>query len=103
MQKKCNEMIGSILQGQLAGEIKVSLDGTMKIRAQDAYGATMTLTSYVNKQNGYQEGGFTALPTKMTPSERKVEAKRLKDQDFSQSDIADRLGVSQKTISNDLK
>lgn len=39
---------------------------------------------------------------KLTPPERKSEAKRLRKQGLTQSEIADRLGCSQKTISNDL-
>ena len=42
------ELIDSLLSGRLTGEIKILPDRTMKIRAQDDQGATMTLTSDAN-------------------------------------------------------
>lgn len=97
------ELIESLLSGRLTGEIKVSLDGTMKIRAQDAKGATMTLTGYINEHTGYQERGFSALPRKLSPVERREEVQRLAATGMTQQAIAERLGVSQKTVSNDIK
>lgn len=97
------ELIANLLGGRLAGEIKVFRDGTVKIRAQDEQGATMTLTGYVNERTGYREGGFSALPQKLSPSERREEVQRLAAAGMTQQAIAERLGVSQKTVSNDLK
>lgn len=97
------EIIDDLLCGRLAGEIKVSLDGTVKIRAQDAQGATMTLTGYVNERTGYREGGVSVLPQKLSPTERREEVRRLAATGMTQQSIAGRLGVSQKTVSNDVK
>lgn len=97
------EIIDNLLCGRLAGEIKVSLDGTVKIRAQDARGATMTLTGYVNERTGYREEGVSVLPQKLSPTERREEVRRLAAIGMTQQSIAERLGVSQKTVSNDVK
>lgn len=97
------ELIDHILNGRLTGEIKVTKDRVLKVRAQDDTGATMTLSSYLDPATGYREAGYSALPRKMTPAERKAEVHRLTNDGFTQQEIAGRLGVSQKTISNDTK
>lgn len=102
MAHQRQELIDSLLEGRLTGEIKILPDRTMKIRAQDDQGATVTLTSYVNDRTGYREGGFTALPQKLTPTERREEVQRLAKAGLTQQAIAERLGVSQKTVSNDI-
>lgn len=103
MTHQRQELIDNLLDGRLTGEIKILPDGTMKIRAQDDQGAIMTLTSYTNDRTGYREGGFTALPRKLSPTERREEASRLAATGLTQQAIAERLGVSQKTVSNDIK
>mgnify|MGYP003583468715 FL=1 len=51
--------------------------------------------------NGYREQRVTSFQG--SPDDRKQVAKQLRRDGLSQTAIADRLGVSQKTISNDLK
>ena len=62
-----------------------------------------TITRFSN----YSGNGFTERTVSkcvpLTPSERQEEARRLSRQKLTQIDIAERLGVSQKTISNDLR
>ncbi|HAT3809591.1 TPA: helix-turn-helix domain-containing protein [Morganella morganii] len=51
--------------------------------------------------NGFAEGSMSVFVPRSI-EERRVEARRLKDTGLSQVEVAARLGVSQKTISNDL-
>lgn len=51
--------------------------------------------------HGYQEQRLTSFDG--STEDRKLAAKQLRRQGLSQAAIADRLGVSQKTISNDLR
>jgi DNA-binding NarL/FixJ family response regulator len=56
--------------------------------------------------NSYQGNGFTegTMSTFQPGSEaRKFEAVRLRENGLTQQEIANRLNLSQKTISNDLK
>ncbi|HGM7333814.1 TPA: hypothetical protein ACKQCJ_000090 [Stenotrophomonas maltophilia] len=46
---------------------------------------------------------MSAISGKLDPADRKVEARRLREGGMSQVKISKRLGVSQKTISDDLK
>ncbi|MFJ1311875.1 helix-turn-helix domain-containing protein [Agrobacterium sp. P15N1-A] len=52
--------------------------------------------------NGFQEQ-IVSLCAALSPRERRIEAKKLRKEGLSQTAIAARLGVSQKTISNDLE
>lgn len=51
--------------------------------------------------NGFQEQ-IMSVCTALAPHERRIEARKLRKEGLSQMAIAARLGVSQKTISNDL-
>lgn len=51
--------------------------------------------------NGFQEQ-IISVCAALEPRERRIEAKKLRKEGMSQTAIAARLGVSQKTISNDL-
>ncbi|EUB98250.1 Transposase IS30-like HTH domain containing protein [Rhizobium sp. CF080] len=51
--------------------------------------------------NGFQEQ-IMSVSAALQPRERRIEAKKLRKEGMSQTAIAARLGVSQKTISNDL-
>jgi DNA-binding NarL/FixJ family response regulator len=103
MAQQQEELIDNLLRGRLAGEIKVSIDGTLKIRAQDTQGATVTFTGYVNERTGYREEGLSILPQRLSPTDRREEVRRLAAAGLTQQAIAERLGVSQKTVSNDIK
>lgn len=52
--------------------------------------------------SGFQEQTLSVCAV-LSVEDRKIEAKRLKKEGMSQAAIGERLGVSQKTISNDLK
>lgn len=52
--------------------------------------------------SGFQEQTLSVCAV-LSLNDRRIEAKRLKKEGMSQAAIGERLGVSQKTISNDLK
>ena len=97
-QKVAQKLIDRMAQ-QGASEINISIKGdSIKCTAKTATG-TATLNELVF--NGYREQTRTFAP-KLSISERRSTAKRLQKNGHTQQEIADRLGVSQKTISNDL-
>ena len=72
---------------------------TITGRTQD--GVIIRHSAY--ETNGYQERSMTRCDSGRLPrAKRKTEAKRLSKQGLTQSEIAERLGCSQKTVSNDL-
>lgn len=102
MHSGLQHVVQGLLTGQLWGEIKVQRDGTMEIHAADQSGNHATMTHYLGV-SGYRESSMSAISGKLDPADRKVEAKRLRESGMSQVKISKRLGVSQKTISDDLK
>lgn len=80
------------------------------IRIVDGYdhnGQKITMKTHISNNNPSQSNGFRSQTVTVCDSlsieERRKVAKQLKDEEkLSQKDIADRLGVSQKTISTDL-
>lgn len=70
--------------------------GQVTITGTSQDGKHHRVTSYQN--NGYTEGSMSTFQGSTT--DRKAEAERLRNTGLTQQAIADRLGVSQKTISN---
>lgn len=52
---------------------------------------------------GYREPSMSAISGRLNPADRKVEARRPRESGMAQVKIRKRLGVSQKTISDDLR
>lgn len=75
-------------------------NGELVVSGTSANGKKYRVSSYDN--NGYTEGTMSSFNPGQ-PADRKKEAVRLRNTGLSQQEIANRLGVSQKTISNDLK
>lgn len=64
---------------------------------------TIISSNYPSDSNGFRQKNISVCD-KLSPSERKGIVKDLKDkQNYTQVEIAKKLGVSQKTVSNDLK
>jgi hypothetical protein len=63
-------------------------------------GETTRLSIY--RKNGFSEQTLSSCAP-LTPEQRRKEAKRLRKIGHTQTEIADRLGCSQKTISVDLR
>lgn len=78
-----------------------SKSGQRTIKGKTADGQTVRLSSY--DDNGFSERTISSCG-RLSPPERKEEVRRLYNggRGLTQMQIADRLGVSQKTISNDL-
>jgi hypothetical protein len=74
---------------------KVSVDG------KTSEGFSIRLSTY--NANGFTERSSSICDPDATREQLIVEAKRLAKEKFTQSEIAIRLGKSQKTISNYLK
>ncbi|MDP2549490.1 helix-turn-helix domain-containing protein [Oceanobacter sp. 4_MG-2023] len=80
------------------------------IRTVDGYdhnGQKVTIKTHISNNNPSQGNGFRSqtmtVCDQLSIEERRKIAKQLKSEEkLSQKDIADRLGVSQKTISTDL-
>jgi DNA-binding NarL/FixJ family response regulator len=85
-----------------AGVLEWSISSTAdvrRIKARTMAGEAVTLTQIVGP--GYQEQTVSRCAG-LTIKQRRIEAKKLRKRGLTQADIAERLGVSQKTISNDL-
>lgn len=74
--------------------------GEFTITGTNSEGNHLRVSEY--QSNGFSERTVSAAqPT--SQENRRSEARRLRGTGLSQTEIAKRLGVSQKTISNDLK
>ena len=76
-----------------------SRNGERSLVGRTKAGITLRVTQY--DQNGFRERTASTCE-RLTAAKRKVEAKRLRRHGLTQAAIAERLGWSQKTISNDL-
>ena len=86
--------------GELRDYTITQKPGHTTITATTTDGQYVRVEKY-NCNNGFSEGSMSVfVPGSI--EERRDEARRLRDTGLSQTAIADRLGVSQKTISNDL-
>ncbi|CAH6337728.1 MULTISPECIES: helix-turn-helix domain-containing protein [Enterobacterales] len=86
--------------GELRDYTITQKPGHTTITATTTDGQHVRVEKY-NGNNGFSEGSMSVfVPGSI--EERRDEARRLRDTGLSQTAIADRLGVSQKTISNDL-
>ncbi len=81
-----------------SGSIKKTLGG---ITVHGIDNNNQSVTIHGADFSGYREQRITSFQG--SPDDRKQVAKQLRRDGLSQTAIADRLGVSQKTISNDLK
>jgi DNA-binding NarL/FixJ family response regulator len=82
----------------VAGSIKKNSTG-ITVSGVDRNNQAVTI--HGADYHGYREQRITSFQG--TTDDRKKVAKELRNQGLSQATIADRLGVSQKTISNDLR
>lgn len=96
-----DEIVAGLLSGQLSGEIKVS-GGVITIHAEDIDGNKVALTANVHGREVDQNSELSAPQTR-SPVRRQEQVQQLADQGLTQQVIAERLGVSQRTVSTDLK
>ena len=82
----------------VAGSIKKTSTG-ITVHGIDQNNQSVTI--HRSDFHGYREQRITSFQG--TSEERKLAARQLRTKGLSQTAIADRLGVSQKTISNDLR
>lgn len=82
----------------ISGSIKKS---PMGITVNGVDSNNQSVTIHGADFHGYREQRLTSFQG--SSDDRKKVAKQLRAQNLSQTAIADRLGVSQKTISNDLR
>ena len=74
--------------------------GYEQISARTKSGDVYRISSYSG--NGFRERNISHCQ-QLTPAKRQLEAKRLSREGLTQAQIAERLGCSQRTISNDLR
>ena len=74
--------------------------GQRTIAGRTEDGGAIRISSYTSK--GFRSRTSSSCGG-LTPARRKAEAKRMKKAGLTQSEIAEHLGCSQKTISNDLR
>jgi len=95
-----NSIFGSGADGTNNKKVKIEIkDGVTKVQTVDLNGVTKTFTKFSDEN--IREFS-SSVSNKTTKEKRKETAISLKKQGYTQDEIADRLGVSQKTISNDL-
>ena len=75
-------------------------NGELTVTGTDQNGKHIRVNSY--QGNGFTEGTMSTFQPGGKEA-RRLEAVRLRESGLTQQEIANRLGVSQKTISNDLK
>ncbi|MDE0210132.1 MAG: hypothetical protein OXJ64_09630 [Boseongicola sp.] len=77
-------------------------NGRRKVDGYDEHGRKVTITTLLSDQDGLQSQLLTRCPA-LSPDDRQREAHRMKTEEkLTQEEIGRRLGVSQKTISDDL-
>lgn len=76
-----------------------SKNGEKSLTGRTKMGIAIRVNLYNN--NGFKER-TSSICQRLSPAQRKTEAKRLSKRGLTQTEIAERLGCSQKTISNDL-
>ncbi|USL57880.1 hypothetical protein IAQ00_19965 [Pantoea ananatis] len=74
--------------------------GRTTLTAKTTDGQNVRVSRY-DGNNGLREASMSVFQPDSI-AERRIEARRLKDKGHTQMEIAEILGVSQKTISNDL-
>jgi len=86
-------------QGMSEWSIKSKPD-QKTIIARTSEGNAVRYSVYTS--NGFRESTSSSCE-RLPPARRKAEAKRLSKKGLTQTEIAERLGCSQKTVSNDLR
>lgn len=76
-----------------------SKHGHKTISGRTKSGGTVRYSVYAS--NGFRERSVSSCDG-LAPARRRAEAKRLSKSGLTQTEIAERLGCSQKTVSNDL-
>lgn len=98
---KVNEL-GDFLQEEGLVNWSVQRTGSkIVVTGTTGYGAAVKM-DFCNSSSGYRSRAMSVCP-KLDIDERRREAKSLRKQGMTQANIALSLGVSQKTISTDLK
>ena len=85
-------------QGLLEWTMK-SAEGEKCLTGRTINGVSVRIARYDN--NGFSEK-TASICRRLSPAKRKIEAKRLHKKGLTQNAISERLGCSQKTISNDI-
>lgn len=85
-------------QGIIEWSIK-SKRGHKTISGRTKSGGAVRYSVYAS--NGFHERSVSSC-NGLSPARRRAEAKRLSKRGLTQTEIAERLGCSQKTVSNDL-
>jgi DNA-binding NarL/FixJ family response regulator len=78
-----------------------STDAVMTFTGQAATGDT--IRSSLVFSDGFQEQTISRTDGVLTTAKRRAAARKLRKLGLTQAQIADRLGCSQRTISNDLR
>lgn len=92
-----DEMIGGLGLSKVTITIE---DGKRSLKGRTNNGQAVNVVVR-DSGSGFKERTVSMCDV-LTIDDRQAEAKRLKQEGFTQAVIADKLGVSQKTISNDL-
>lgn len=77
-----------------------SKNGRVSLSGKTNGGITVSFSSY--SSDGYSERTVSSSD-RLTPARRRKEATRMYREGLTQTQIAERLGCSQKTVSNDLQ
>ncbi|EHU9520833.1 HTH domain-containing protein [Vibrio vulnificus] len=94
-------VLPGIIQGAGLVNFEVSCNnGELTVTGSNEHGQQVRISSY--QGNGFQEGTLSTFQPSSI-EQRRAETRRLRSTGLTQQEIADRLGVSQKTVSNDLK
>ncbi|WP_420592125.1 helix-turn-helix domain-containing protein [Bacterioplanoides sp.] len=86
--------------------VSVSIrNGKRTVEGYDDQGRKVTMTTHIGqseRSTGFRRQSMTVCD-QLSIEERKKVARQLRDEGMTQDQIASQLGVSQKTVSNDLK
>ena len=93
--------IDALFRQQGIEEWTVKSKGAQKtISGRTKSGRAVRLSIYTS--NGFRKRTSSSCDG-LSPARRKAEAKRMSKEGLTQSEIAEHLGCSQKTVSNDLR
>lgn len=93
--------IRSTFERQGVAECKIHFKDRLEvISAKGRNGETIRVSTY--RDGGFRERTVSHCE-RLTPTQRRKEARRMYRDGLTQIQIAERLGCSQKTISNDVK
>jgi hypothetical protein len=91
----------AVQEGRLANVSVKSNQHGYKLTAEDFEGNRIIIEKH--SQNGINQSSETVVETTNLKTQRQDQVKQLRLDNMTQNEIANHLGVSQKTISNDIK